>query len=145
MKKCPHCQQLIDDNITVCPYCHQTVDYTPGATPENPYGAALDEGSVASNDAIESYFNRNDVFSSDPVSGKSRGVCALLAILLGGLGIQYFYLGKTTGGILSILLTIVTCGLWEIIALVQGILMFVMDNRTFIRKNVVSQSKFPVF
>ena len=85
------------------------------------------------------------MFSSDPVSGKSRGVCALLAILLGGLGIQYFYLGKTTGGILSILLTIVTCGLWEIIALVQGILMFVMDNRTFIRKYVVSQSKFPVF
>lgn len=85
------------------------------------------------------------MFSSDPVSGKSRGVCALLSIFLGGLGIQYFYLGKTTAGVISILLTLVTCGLWEIITLVQGILMFVMDNRTFIKKYVVSQSKFPVF
>ncbi len=145
MKKCPHCQQYIDDNLTVCPYCHQTTDDVAGATPENPYGTTLDEGTVASHDTLESYFNRNDVFSSDPVSGKSRGVCALLSIFLGGLGIQYFYLGKTTAGVISILLTLVTCGLWEIITLVQGILMFVMDNRTFIKKYVVSQSKFSVF
>ena len=146
MKKCPHCQQFIDDNLTVCPYCHQTVDYAESQTSaDNPYGSALDENSYASQSSIEEYFNRNDVFSSDPVSGKSRGVCALLAIFLGGLGVQYFYLGKTKAGILTILLTIVTCGLWEIITFVQGILMFVMDNRTFVRKYVVSQSTLPVF
>ena len=146
MKKCPHCQQLIDDNLTVCPYCHQTVDYAaPQSSPSNPYGDALDGNGYVSQNTIEDYFNRNDVFASDPVSGKSRGVCALLAIFLGGLGVQYFYLGKTTGGILSILLTLVTCGIWEIVALVQGILMFVMDNRAFVKKYVVSQSKFPVF
>lgn len=37
----------------------------------------------------------DSVFSPGP-SGKSRGVAALLAIFLGSLGIQYFYLGKNT-------------------------------------------------
>lgn len=44
----------------------------------------------------------NDVFATDRY-GKSRGVCALLAIFLGGFGIQYFYLGKTTAGIIALI------------------------------------------
>lgn len=145
MKKCNHCEQFIDDNLTVCPYCHQTVGYTDAESSSNPYGDALNEAGHASQGEVEEYLNRNDVFASDPVSGKSRGVCALLAIFLGGLGIQYFYIGKTTAGIISILLTLVTCGLWEIVTLIQGILMFVMDNRTFIKKYVVNKSSFPIF
>ena len=34
----------------------------------------------------------NDAFASSP-NGKMRGVAALLAIFLGSIGIQYFYLG----------------------------------------------------
>ncbi len=77
--------------------------------------------------------------------GKSRGVAALLAILLGGLGIQYFYMGKTTAGIISIVLSIVTCGLWNVVMLVQGILMFCMTNQQFRQKYVLSTSTLPLF
>ena len=49
------------------------------------------------------------IFDPGP-SGKSRGVAGLLAIILGYLGVHYFYLGHTTAGLLSIALSFVTCG-----------------------------------
>lgn len=58
----------------------------------------------------------NDVFASDRY-GKSRGVCALLAIFLGGFGVQYFYLGKTTAGIIALIGTWVLCGIPSIFGL----------------------------
>ncbi len=91
------------------------------------------------------YLMRNNAFDSDPQSGKSRGVAALLAIFLGALGVQYFYLGKNTGGVITILLSLVTCGAWEIITLIQGILMLCMDNRSFLQKYVYTNSSFPLF
>lgn len=87
----------------------------------------------------------NDPFQPAGPEGKSRGVAGLLAILIGGLGIHYFYINKTTGGIYCILLTLVTCGLWSTITLVQGILFLTMTNQEFENKFVLSQSEFPVF
>ncbi len=98
----------------------------------------------------ESYQGNNcppqpdNVFTPGP-SGKSRGVAALLAIFLGGLGIQYFYLGKTTGGIIAIILSIVTCGIFEIIWLIQGILMFTLTQPEFENKYVYTPKSFPIF
>lgn len=83
-------------------------------------------------------------FDSGP-SGKSRGVAGLLAIFLGGLGIHYFYVGKGGGGALCILLTIVTCGAWSILTLIQGIMMLTMSSEDFERKYVYSTSTFPLF
>lgn len=97
------------------------------------------------NDArATAYEMNNNAFDCCP-EGKSRGVAALLSILLAGLGVQYFYLGKVAGGFINILLTFVTCGMWSVLNLVQGILMFCMDNATFRRKYVLSQSTFPLF
>lgn len=90
----------------------------------------------------------NDLFASDPF-GKSRGVAALLAIFLGSLGIHYFYLGKTTPGIVFLLCTLCTCGtlglITSIVALIQGILMLCMTNQDFTRKYVSTPSSFPIF
>lgn len=106
-----------------------------------PYGS----GNGDNNDYESQYLMRNNAFDSDPRSGKSRGVAALLAIFLGGLGVQYFYLGKTTGGLLTLLITICTCGAWELLTLIQGILMLCMDNRSFLQKYVYTTSSFPLF
>ncbi len=78
-------------------------------------------------------------------SGKSRLVFGLFAILLGWLGLQYFYVGKTTAGIISIILSLCSCGLWEIVTLIQGILVLVMDQQTFENRYVYSRSTFPIF
>ncbi len=86
----------------------------------------------------------DNVFTAGP-SGRSRGVAALLAIFLGSLGIQYFYVGKSTAGIIAILLSVCTCSLFAIIWLIQGILMFTMSQEDFERKYVYSTSTLPLF
>ncbi len=85
-----------------------------------------------------------DSLTSTGTSGKSRLVFALFAIFLGWLGLQYFYVNKTMAGIISIILTALSCGIWQTVSLIQGILVIVMSQDEFERKFVYS-SGFPVF
>lgn len=78
-------------------------------------------------------------------TGKDRIVAGVLAILLGSLGAQYFYCGKITGGVICILLSIVTCGLWSFISFIQGIIMLTMTQQDFENKYVKNPATFPVF
>ena len=77
--------------------------------------------------------------------GKSRGVAGLLAILLGCVGIQYFYCGKTSAGLLAILISLVSCGSASVLWFIQGILMIAMPQDQFEQKFVYSPSTFPLF
>lgn len=72
-------------------------------------------------------------------------MAGLLAILLGGLGVHYFYLNKVGGGIICLILTLISCGIWSIISFVQGILMLTMKQADFERKYVDTSSTFPLF
>lgn len=74
-----------------------------------------------------------------------KTLCGIMAILFGGLGVQYFILGKVGGGFLTILLSLITCGLWEVLMFVQGIMMLCMSNEEFQRKYVDSTSTLPLF
>ncbi|MBD5175092.1 MAG: TM2 domain-containing protein [Bacteroidales bacterium] len=132
MKQCPVCHNYCDDFARFCPNCGAQLGAEPGsgATPPPVYDSPAD---------------RNNPFDSCGPEGKSRGVAALLAIFLGYLGVQYFYLGKTQAGIITIVLSLVTCGVWELITLIQGILMLCMTNEEFRRKYVTTTSTFPLF
>lgn len=83
------------------------------------------------------------MYGAQPV--KDKTATGLFAIFLGSLGIQYFYLGKVTGGIITIVLSLITCGVWSILTLIQGILMLTMTQAEFERKYVYTQSDFPLF
>ncbi len=90
--------------------------------------------------------SRNIGSTVDSASGDSRKVvCGILAILIGGLGLQYFLVGKTAGGIINIVLSLVTCGLWSVVNLIQGIMILCMSDDEWRRKFVDSTSTFPVF
>ena len=78
-------------------------------------------------------------------SSKDKTVAGILAILLGGFGVHYFYLGKVGGGFICLLLSFVTCGIWSIVTLIQGILMLTMSQQEFDNKFVYSDSTFPLF
>ncbi len=78
-------------------------------------------------------------------SGKDKTVGGILALLLGSIGVQYFYVGKIGGGFLTILLSFVTCGIWGILTFIQGILMLTMTQEDFDRKYVYSTSTLPLF
>ena len=83
--------------------------------------------------------------ASDKEVSSKKTLCGIFAILLGYLGIQYFILGKTAGGFLTILLSIVTCGLWGIVTFIQGIMMLCMSDSEFKNKFIDSTSTLPLF
>lgn len=68
-----------------------------------------------------------------------------MALLFGSLGVQYFILGKTAGGLITILLSLITCGAWATITFIQGIVMLCMSDADFKRKYVDSTSTMPLF
>lgn len=74
-----------------------------------------------------------------------RILCGLMAIFFGAFGVQYFILGKVGGGFITILLSLITCGAWEIVTLIQGILMLCMNDSEFRRKYVDNPATFPLF
>ena len=90
-----------------------------------------------------SYYT-NDPFANGP-TGRCRGIAALLAIFLGSFGIQYFYLNRTTAGLLTILLFVITCGVWGTVMFIQGIYMFCIDNDKFTRIYINNTSTLPLF
>lgn len=80
-----------------------------------------------------------------PTSGKDKTTAGILAILLGFFGAQYFYLGKIGAAILTIVLSFVTCGIWNLLTFAQGIVMLTMSQEQFDRKYVYTNSTFPLF
>lgn len=87
----------------------------------------------------------NNAFNCGP-EGKSRGIFCLLALVAGSIGLHYFYINKVTAAILTIVLTIVTCGCWAIIPILQGIIiLWNHTNEEFDRKFVASNSSYPLF
>ena len=87
----------------------------------------------------------NNAFNCGP-EGKSRGIFCFLALVAGSIGLHYFYINKVTAAILTIVLTIFTCGCWAIIPILQGIIiLWNHTNEEFDRKFVASNSSFPLF
>lgn len=88
---------------------------------------------------------RQNTGESYIVTDKSKVAAGVLAILLGGLGVHYFYLGKVGAGLVSILLSFVTCGIWPLVMLAQGIIMLTMSDSEFQRKYVDNPAFMPLF
>lgn len=107
-----------------------------GNTPP-PYNGSAYSGNNA--------FSNLDSIGYTGASGKSRLVFALFDILIGVFGIQYFYVGKTAAGIICILLSLITFGIWNVVCIIQGILVLMMSQDEFERKYVYGHSTFPLF
>ena len=88
--------------------------------------------------------NRANIEQREELSNK-KILCGVMALLFGTFGIQYFILGKVSGGIYTILLSIITCGCWGIVTFIQGILMLCMSDSEFERKYIANPASFPLF
>ena len=118
-KVCPKCGAPTPDLSNFCPNCGYDLGYARADVP-NPFDASGPEG-------------------------KCRGIAALLAFFLGGIGVHYFYMNKVGAGLLTILLTIVTCGIWGVITFIQCIYFLCISNEQFEQRFIQNPSTFPIF
>lgn len=90
-------------------------------------------------------YQQNNTRAVDSEVNSKKTLCGIMAMLFGWLGVQYFILGKVAGGFITILLTLVTCGAWEVVTFIQGIVMLCMPESEFKRKFMDSTSTLPLF
>lgn len=58
-------------------------------------------------------------------------LCGVLGILFGGIGIHRFILGDVGGGIIRIIITLVTCGAGSLIGFIEGIIYLTKSDQDF--------------
>ena len=63
----------------------------------------------------------------------TAGICA---ILVGWLGVHKFILGYTTEGVIQLVLGILTCGITNIISIVEGVIYLTKSDEEFVRTYV---------
>jgi len=77
---------------------------------------------------------------AEKIPGADKKVLAgILGILLGGFGVHRFVLGDTTGGLIRIGITVVTCGMGSIIGLVEGIMYLIKSDEEFVQTYLVEK------
>ena len=80
----------------------------------------------------------NQIKKSDADKKTTAGV---LGIILGGLGIHRFILGDVTGGILRIIITVITCGVGSLIGFVEGIIYLTKSDEEFVQTYIVEKKR----
>jgi TM2 domain-containing membrane protein YozV len=108
---CTNCGNSISPQAVACPQCGHP-------------NAANAQAPTSSNTAIY------------PGSPKNRVVAGVLAILLGGIGVHKFYLGKVGLGVLYLLFC--WTAIPAFIALIEGIIYLVQSDQEFGQKQGVS-------
>jgi TM2 domain-containing membrane protein YozV len=74
-----------------------------------------------------------------PDVNSKKILCGIMGIVLGGFGIHRFLLGDTSGGIIRIVITIVTCGIGSLIGLVEGIIYLTKSDAEFYQTYMVEK------
>lgn len=125
---------MIPSTSTHCPYCSAPVGH-------NGYH---NNRAYSETEAKRRAFEYNELFADSP-EGKNRGLAVIFAFFFGTLGIHYFYMGKTTAGIICLLITLCSCGfVTAILSIFQSIKMLIINNVEWRKHYILSQSTFPV-
>ncbi len=60
-------------------------------------------------------------------------VYAIVAILIGGLGIHKFMMGYSKEGVIQLVISVLTCGAGGIIGLIEGIIYLTKSDEDFVK------------
>lgn len=132
---CPNCGAEIRSGAHFCPNCGAKLDDWEPNKKQYQYQEQPQPEPFYQNPDSRDYFTGNSFIPDSRWPVKSKIAYGILAILLGDIGIQYFYMGETTKGIVNI------CFCWTgipaLIGLIQGIVALCSSDEEFMRKHHV--------
>ena len=67
------------------------------------------------------------------MGGDKKITAGICAILVGWLGVHKFILGYTTEGVIQLVLGILTCGLTNILSIIEGVIYLTKSDEEFVR------------
>lgn len=136
---CPQCGAPIDPTATECKFCGEKLSVqqaAPQMQAQPGYGqqtAQSQQPQIIIQQAAPQPAYNYGVNPAWPV--KNKVVAGLLGILLGGIGIHKFYLGKVGKGILYLLFC--WTGIPAIVGFIEGIIYLCSSDENFQLKNQV--------
>ncbi len=134
-KVCSQCGAPIDPMATECKFCGEKLTVQHTAQPSQPQQMYMQQPQpqVVVQQAAPQQVYMSGINPSWPV--KSKVTAGILGILLGGIGIHKFYLGKIGMGILYV------CFCWTgipaLIGFIEGIIYLCSNDENFQLKNHV--------
>lgn len=135
---CKECGKEVSDTASSCPHCGAPVV-------KDVFCTSCGTKFSGNSEYCPNCGTRANAPAKVDLGGKYRLTAGLLALFLGGLGIHYFYIGKTTAGILTIVITLCSCSIWGWIMFVQAILILTMSDADFADRYVNTDKTFPLF
>ncbi|WP_298836925.1 TM2 domain-containing protein [Clostridium sp.] len=119
-KQCSACGASIDLNATECKYCGQAISQQ---------APQYNTNQVHQRQSPQ--YQESPIYTPTgvPIIGKSKTTAGILAILLGGLGVHKFYLGKIKIGILYLIF----CWTYipAFIGIIEGIIYLTASDEKF--------------
>lgn len=117
---CTRCGAMNDEGAQYCTSCQAPLTSVSGPPPGSGYQPmqSVNPGAMTDWKAM----------------GADKKITAgILGILVGGFGVHKFVLGYTTEGIITLVITLVTCGVGHIIGLIEGIIYLTKSDEEFVR------------
>lgn len=137
MQRCPYCSEMVFASAKKCRHCGEILDVALRAAEEAKKSSSSQQPMVFMNAGGGGGGSSAAASSSGggfgPIVGtKSRVVAAILAFLLGGIGVHKFYLGQIGWGIVYLLFS------WTFIPMfiswIEGLLYLLSTERAFALK-----------
>lgn len=140
---CPQCGAPIDPNAAECKFCGEKLTPQPVYQPQQPvqpqyqpqaqYQPQPQPQTVIVQAAQPQAVYVSGINPAWPI--KSKVVAGILALLLGGIGIHKFYLGKIGAGIVSILFC--WTGIPALVGFIEGLVYLLSNDENFQLKHHV--------
>lgn len=124
---CPNCGAPLEEGSNVCPHCESIVGPEP-AQDQYQYQQPQYQQSQPQYQQQPVYQN----FGYQPLPAKSKIAAGLLHLLIGGIGVGNFYMGKIGLGIVDVLFC--WTGIPAIVNFIRGIIILCSSDESFCQK-----------